>query len=444
MQLLDSTLLGGGGGGAWSSHHKQHAANNNNTNNSRWQPTDNSFVGCFELYGGNQASEELEQLSSECAHACNAARAKLAMASGDDDDDEQQQQQRAKHIDATLTQLMPVFDLTAQQQQKQQKHEIVVDPATQDALAALYAPVTALCSKGKRKAAQLQEHATSEYSAAAVAAATAEEAQAAAAAEASASATTQGAEAKAEGAAAAAADAADSPEEQQEQQQQEQPQQSQQPPQQLAVLQQALQSLQDAGVKSLAEVSAGQIMVLLTLAKSLKHAAGAAAGGGGSKSSSGSSSSGDHVVHGLVWPTGDADASAAILRAQVEVMQTDVQAVADAFSAAAPAVLHLVKSVDGAGGAQPDTQQQQQELEAQAQEVVSAIKADAEAAVSHVRDAYSKLLYVVLVAVLHHGAGGKEEEKEVEQQEQTGEEGKVVAGGSPEKSGKEKEESKKD
>lgn len=35
---------------------------------SDWAAT---FDSCFELYGGAQAAEELEQLSSECAHICN-------------------------------------------------------------------------------------------------------------------------------------------------------------------------------------------------------------------------------------------------------------------------------------------------------------------------------------------------------------------------------------
>ncbi|KAF6253113.1 hypothetical protein COO60DRAFT_1628330 [Scenedesmus sp. NREL 46B-D3] len=41
---------------------------------SDWAAT---FDSCFELYGGAQAAEELEQLSSECAHICNRARATL-------------------------------------------------------------------------------------------------------------------------------------------------------------------------------------------------------------------------------------------------------------------------------------------------------------------------------------------------------------------------------
>lgn len=35
---------------------------------SDWAST---FDSCFELYGGSQAAEELEQLSSECAGICN-------------------------------------------------------------------------------------------------------------------------------------------------------------------------------------------------------------------------------------------------------------------------------------------------------------------------------------------------------------------------------------
>jgi hypothetical protein len=37
---------------------------------------------CFELYGGSQAAEELEQLSSECAHICNRWAASAAVCLG--------------------------------------------------------------------------------------------------------------------------------------------------------------------------------------------------------------------------------------------------------------------------------------------------------------------------------------------------------------------------
>jgi len=44
------------------------AAGGRNYSASDWAAT---FDSCFELYGGLQACEELEQLSSECAHVCN-------------------------------------------------------------------------------------------------------------------------------------------------------------------------------------------------------------------------------------------------------------------------------------------------------------------------------------------------------------------------------------
>lgn len=32
---------------------------------------ESSFEGCYELFGGTGCTEELEHLSSECAHVCN-------------------------------------------------------------------------------------------------------------------------------------------------------------------------------------------------------------------------------------------------------------------------------------------------------------------------------------------------------------------------------------
>jgi hypothetical protein len=55
---------------------------------SDWAAT---FDSCFELYGGAQAAEELEQLSSECAHICNRCAwlavmsERFVLCTGDDD-----------------------------------------------------------------------------------------------------------------------------------------------------------------------------------------------------------------------------------------------------------------------------------------------------------------------------------------------------------------------
>jgi hypothetical protein len=219
-----------------------------------WEAT---FESCFDLFGGTTATDELEELSSECAHICNNARAKL-------------QQQQRDQIDAMLTKLVPLFDPTSILQQQEGPDAAAaaaalsgVDEGMHDALDALYAAVIALCKKGKKKAAQLQQGASE-----AVAAATA----------------------------AAAADTAVSPSGQQQQRQQqrlaegdkaeadtqaatssEMPQQQGgvQDPQLLeqqrvcVALQEVLQSVRSAAVKSLAEVAAGQIMVLLTMARSI-------------------------------------------------------------------------------------------------------------------------------------------------------------------------------
>jgi len=204
-----------------------------------WEST---FESCFELFGGLTATEELEELSSECAHICNSARAKL-------------QQQQREQIDAMLTKLVPLFDPAAVLQQKEHEGEdshaagaaAGVDEATLDALDALYAPVIALCNKGKKKAGQLQTSAAT--------------------------------------AAAAAAESVPSPRHQQQQQEQQQPGSPagsqaaaeeaarrlllHQQQEVCAVLQEVLQGVRSAAVKSLAEVAAGQIMVLLTLGRSI-------------------------------------------------------------------------------------------------------------------------------------------------------------------------------
>jgi hypothetical protein len=61
-QFLDPQFALGKAGGVPA------AAGGRNYSASDWAAT---FDSCFELYGGLQACEELEQLSSECAHVCN-------------------------------------------------------------------------------------------------------------------------------------------------------------------------------------------------------------------------------------------------------------------------------------------------------------------------------------------------------------------------------------
>jgi hypothetical protein len=220
-----------------------------------WEST---FENCFELFGGTTATEELEELSSECAHICNSARAKL-----------QQQQQQRDQIDAMLTKLVPLFDPTALLQQQEDKDSAAPaaaaaagegddDEAMHDALDALYCPVIALCNKGKKKAAQLQQAAAEAVAAAGATAATAAIPQQPPADE---DADTAGAAAGSSGA--------------QQQQQgagkgEPQQQQQEQCVREVCVeLQEALQGVRSAAVKSLAEVAAGQIMVLLTMARSV-------------------------------------------------------------------------------------------------------------------------------------------------------------------------------
>jgi hypothetical protein len=59
--LLDPQFSRGPGSGSGSKQGMQRTP-------SDWAAT---FDSCFELYGGAQAAEELDQLSSECAHICN-------------------------------------------------------------------------------------------------------------------------------------------------------------------------------------------------------------------------------------------------------------------------------------------------------------------------------------------------------------------------------------
>lgn len=207
-----------------------------------WEST---FENCFELFGGTTATEELEELSSECAHICNSARAKL-------------QQSDREQIDSMLTQLVPLFDTSTLSPAAQEGDsaaaaaaEVVVDEATQDAIDALYAPVIALCNKGKKRAGQLADSA-----AAAVAAAV------------------ESQPSPPPLAAEAAADTSSGSSPQQPQQEQAEGGDAQPQPlshQQLAAaaLSEALQSVRSAAVKSLAEVAAGQIMVLLTMGRSV-------------------------------------------------------------------------------------------------------------------------------------------------------------------------------
>jgi hypothetical protein len=215
-----------------------------------WEAT---FESCYELFGGTTATDELEELSSECAHICNNARAKL-------------QQQQQEQIDAMLTKLVPLFDPTAILQQEGPDAAAAaaaalpgVDEGMHDALDALYAPVIALCNKGKNKAAQLQQGASEAVAAATAAMAAADTA-----------ASPKGQQQQLSGVHEAEADkqAAASSEMQQQQGGVQDPQLLEQ--QQVCVaLQEVLQSVRSAAVKSLAEVAAGQIMVLLTMARSI-------------------------------------------------------------------------------------------------------------------------------------------------------------------------------
>jgi hypothetical protein len=183
------------------------------------------------------------------------------------------QQAAREQIDATLTKLVPAFDLRSSEQQPQQQDAgeestaaaEEMDGPMQEALEQLYLPVTALCSKGRYKASQLQQE---------VAEAAAEAAQADAAAATGKAPVAQGtssADDKQAGSSAAAAAVGGAETKQQAEEQAGSTGSgggacSSQLDQLLARL---LSGLRSAAVKSLAEVAAGQLMLLLSLGRSV-------------------------------------------------------------------------------------------------------------------------------------------------------------------------------
>lgn len=181
-------------------------------------------------------------------------------------------QEARQQIDATLTKLAPAFDMRSSQQLQQQAAAAAAAAASssmddeqaahmQEAIDSLYLPVRALCSKGKYKASQLQQEAAETAPDAAAA-----DAKAAAAAAGSSTEQTQtGTEIQPEADSKQEGDAAGMDDRQQggssgggaKSNQLEQ------------LLQRLLGGLRSAAVKSLAEVSAGQVILLLSLGRSL-------------------------------------------------------------------------------------------------------------------------------------------------------------------------------
>jgi hypothetical protein len=206
------------------------------------------------------------------AHFCNLvccrrARAKL------------QQEARAQ-IDATLTKLVPAFDLRSTPQQQQQDAADTTaeaaagaaaaeepDGAMEEALEQLYLPVRALCSKGRYKASQLQL----EVAEAAAEAARADAAAASAVGAPAEPNTSSANDQQAGEEAAAAAEVGDEAEQQVvEQKDHSGSSGSGSSSSQLEqLLQRLLSGLRSAAVKSLAEVAAGQLMLLLSLGRSV-------------------------------------------------------------------------------------------------------------------------------------------------------------------------------
>jgi hypothetical protein len=168
-----------------------------------------------------------------------------------------------EQIDRSLAQLMPLFDLSLQLQQQQQggsnvpgraegsEEDSAACDAVQDAIEQLYLPVVALCKKGKYKAGQVQQEAQTAAPAAA-AATTGVQAAAGMPGGQEIEPDTSGAAPAAAGTASNEGDGDSS---------------ISSPVEKLLV--QLLTALRAVAVKSLAEVAAGQLMLLLALGRSI-------------------------------------------------------------------------------------------------------------------------------------------------------------------------------
>eukprot|EP00879_Flechtneria_rotunda_P012593 GHRR01013150.1.p1 GENE.GHRR01013150.1~~GHRR01013150.1.p1 ORF type:complete len:691 (+),score=307.02 GHRR01013150.1:1360-3432(+) len=348
------------------------------------QDWDSSFDSCFELYGGSQAREELEQLSSDCAHICNRARAKL-------------QQEHREQIDSTLAKLMPAFDLGNPQQpaaaaspQKAGSSSqsataagaFDVNDSMQEAFEQLYLPVTALCNKGRYKASQLQEEATQAAASALGAQDTTDTAQGRAAHTAAdnsvANAAASEAEIEPEGVEQPGKDSSSNSS-------------SNRTSKVEQVLGRVLQNLKSAAIKSQAEVSAGQLMLLLALGRSVAAVP----------------RYGKPLGDGLMWPA-DPDKVAAIVRQQTHHMLDDIKALSETFSSATSSILDILhKAVASAAGggavgsSDGDGHHTRLVLARQAEAVAAEVNLSCNTAMGHVMDGFGQLLYVVLLSSLH-------------------------------------------
>jgi hypothetical protein len=112
---------------------------------------------------------------------------------------------------------------------------------------------------------------------------------------------------------------------------------------------------------------------------------------------------------GLEWPIDEPYAVAGIMHKQVQAMLQDMQQLAATFKTAAPAILQALQEAAAAAAA-GDAQAQataaamfdSKVVAQQASAAAAEVDADCTTAVSHVKDGFGKLLYVVLLASLHH------------------------------------------
>jgi hypothetical protein len=107
---------------------------------------------------------------------------------------------------------------------------------------------------------------------------------------------------------------------------------------------------------------------------------------------------------GLEWPIGEPDAVAGIMHSQVQAMLQDVQQLAATFKSAAPAILQALQAAAAAGDVQAAAAAvfANDEAAQKASAAAAEVEADCTTALSHVKDGFGKLLYVVLLASLHH------------------------------------------
>lgn len=148
---------------------------------------------------------------------------------------------------------------------------------------------------------------------------------------------------------------------------------------------------------------------------------------------------GKPLADGITWPA-EAEAVGGLMRFHVQHMMTDTREVAAAFAAVAASVAEQLPSDSTAGAAGSTVQQAAaggagqgtegsssegegskaqaegasgQQMQQKAHAAAAEVDSDCQLALSHVRDSYGKLMYVVLLASLHRaGKDGVSQQKQ--------------------------------